>query len=103
MTTRRIGATRRIRPEAQHGLRRDIDVVTLDDRAQKATEDLLALTTGVHVSGVDEVAPRLDVLPQLLRGVVLVGVLTPRHRAEREVAHRKAAVTEVAQFHNRRP
>src|SRR3954470_6929481 len=103
MTARRIGTTRCIRPEPQHGLRRDIDIITLDDRAHEATEDPLTLTTGVDVRGVDEVAARLDVLPQLLRGIVLVGVLPPRHGPEREVAHRKAAVTEVAQFHNRRP
>src|SRR5438874_579895 len=69
---------------AAHRLRRDDDVLALDDAGEEATDDTFALAVDVHVRGVDQRAACFDERLELARRVVLVGVTTPCHRAERE-------------------
>src|SRR4051794_7762202 len=76
MTPRGIGPPRCVRTEPQRGLRREEDVGTVGHRSEQPPDDPLALAAGVHIRRVDEVAAGLDVSPQLLGRVVLVGVLT---------------------------
>jgi hypothetical protein len=77
----------------------DQHLVAGDDVGEQPSEDPLAVAAGVDVGRVDERAAGLAEGDELRRGVVLVGVAPPRHRAEGEPGDDQAAAAEVTLLH----
>ena len=63
-------------------LRRQDDLRPRNDRAQKGSEQPLAVAIGVAGRRVDEGAAGFNEGGELVTGLVLVGVAAPRHGAE---------------------
>ena len=76
--------TRSPRTPRDAGLGREHDLVAGDDVAEQRAEQLLGGAVAVAGGGVDERAAGLGEGDQLVARLVLVGVPTPRHRAEAE-------------------
>ena len=60
----------------------DDERVALPDVADEAAEHPLSSAIGVHVGGVDEGSASLDERDELVFGLMLIGVATPRHGAQ---------------------
>ena len=56
-------------------------------------------SVGVAGGGVEQRPTCVDELPELLGGLVLVGVAAPRHRAQAQVGDPQAGASELPLFH----
>jgi hypothetical protein len=77
----------------------DEHLVARNDVGEQPAEHPLALALHVDVRRVDERPAGLVERDQLRRGVVLVGVTAPRHRAESKAGDDEAAAAQVPVLH----
>ncbi len=80
-------------------LGREHDLVAGDHVADQPADQLLGRAVGVSRGGVDQGAARLGEGDQLVTGLVLVGVPTPRHGSQAEPRDREARGTDRPLLH----
>ena len=70
-----------------------------DDVTHQTSEDALGGPVDIDVGGVDQRPAGLAEVAQLVAGLVLVGVTTPRHRAQAQSRDGQAGRAEVSLLH----
>src|SRR5690606_2272281 len=78
-------------------------VVARHDVAEKRAQELLAGAVAVPRGGVDEGAAGLDEGAELVAGLVLVGVASPRERAQPQTGDPQTGSAERALWHGSKP